>query len=603
MANKVQSTRKTRSYAGTIIAIVFIAIALTAICLGGSGIFFLRQSLHHSMQAYEAAKLEGYDMEIKSEVQTALAEIDRCYKRFARGEISEDEAKELAKESIRAMRYRDDGSGYMWIDDTDYILVMHPILPEQEGNNRFDLTDQNGVKIIQDIMKSAKAGGGYNEFYFTKADGVTVAPKRAYSQLFEAWNWVVTTGNYVDDMEAEIQTTEDEIQQTFTAMIVLYVMIALVILAVGLVLAAVFGKRTAWSIHQAEENLKSLANGDLTFTVDKKLLARKDEIGSIGHHLQVVKAELTTMISSVVLAGREMHKSSERFSEKFENITGSIQNANKAIEELAQGATNQAGETETVNNKITELGRVIETERAEVDRLEASVDSMTNYSGKASESIRSLNEITGVTIAAIDVVSEQTNKNNDSAANINKAVEIIKGLAAQTNLLSLNASIEAARAGEAGRGFAVVAEEIRNLSEESASSAQEIESIVQELTGNVEISVSKMREVIQNVQKQQECLKETENAFGSLYQEVQSVEAVSKEIGEQAEALESLKQIVTDSVNNLASVVQENAASTEETSASMSLLSQTIGECMDDTHTLVELSQNQDTETAKFKIS
>ena len=112
-----------------------------------------------------------------------------------------------------------------------------------------------------------------------------------------------------------------------------------------------------------------------------------------------------------------------------------------------------------------------------------------------------------------------------------------------------------------------------------------------------------MREVIQNVQKQQECLKETENAFGSLYQEVQSVEAVSKEIGEQAEALESLKQIVTDSVNNLASVVQENAASTEETSASMSLLSQTIGECMDDTHTLVELSQNQDTETAKFKIS
>ena len=80
-------------------------------------------------------------------------------------------------EILRNARYGEDGEGYFWIDGTDYTLLMHPILSEQEGTNRYDLTDQNGVKIIQNIMKSAEAGGGYNEFYFTKADGKTVAPK------------------------------------------------------------------------------------------------------------------------------------------------------------------------------------------------------------------------------------------------------------------------------------------------------------------------------------------------------------------------------------------------------------------------------------------
>ncbi len=237
-----------------------------------------------------------------------------------------------------------------------------------------------------------------------------------------------------------------------------------------------------------------------------------------------------------------------------------------------------------------------------MNRLEETVSAMAGHTAIASDSISELDRITKLTIDTITIVSEQTNKNNDSAANINKAVEIIKGLAAQTNLLSLNASIEAARAGEAGRGFAVVAEEIRNLSEESSGNAQEIEEIVKELIGNVEVSVSKMQEVTTNVQKQQACLNETREAFGHLNTEVTQVEEVTKEIGKQTEILNSLKKIVTDSITNLASVVEENAASTEETSASMTLLSQTISECTEDTQGLVALSHRQNEEAGRFRL-
>ena len=227
---------------------------------------------------------------------------------------------------------------------------------------------------------------------------------------------------------------------------------------------------------------------------------------------------------------------------------------------------------------------------------------MTKHSRGASDSIDELERITSTTIDTINIVSEQTNRNNDSAVHINKAIEIIKGLANQTNLLSLNASIEAARAGESGRGFAVVAEEIRNLSEESSNNALEIERIVKELVGNIVSSVSKMNEVMTNVQKQQNCLEETRTAFRRLTEEVSLVGEVTGEINEQTQILDNLKGIVTDSVNSLASVVEENAASTEETSAGMTLLSDTIGECTEDTFHLVELSHLLNEQASKFRL-
>ena len=86
----------------------------------------------------------GYKIEIKSQVQAAISVIKKEYDRFKAGEISEAQAKYNAKETVRAMRYRDDATGYFWIDDKDYILVMHPILVKNEGANRFNLTDYSG---------------------------------------------------------------------------------------------------------------------------------------------------------------------------------------------------------------------------------------------------------------------------------------------------------------------------------------------------------------------------------------------------------------------------------------------------------------------------
>ncbi len=600
--NEKQKTKKYRSLTVMLVSIICIMVSIPTIGLACLGVYYLRQSMDESAQLYEETMMDGYCMEIQSQVQGALAVVQNYYDQSQSGKITEEEAQKMAADAVRAMRYREDASGYIWIDGEDYVLVEHPILTDQEGTNRYDLTDQNGVKVTQSVVSTAKGGGGFNEFYFTKSDGVTVAPKIAYCQMFEPWGWAVATGNYVDEMNAKIDARKESIQKEFAGMLTIYGIAAVIMLAAALVISALSGSRITKGVKVVEGHLRQVATGDLSFTISPKLRKRGDEIGEMARSLEDVRQSLATMIGSVLETGETLNQSSEKFSEKFGYISESIQNTNQAIDDLAQGATNSANETETMNEKITELGGVIEVEKTGVQKLEEAVSAMAKYSSGAADSIQELERITSVTIEAIDVVSEQTNRNNNSAADINKTIEIIKGLASQTNLLSLNASIEAARAGDAGRGFAVVAEEIRNLSEESSGNAQEIEGIVKELVGNVEVSVSKMQEVIDNVQKQQKCLEETRTAFMSLKQEVSLVEGVTKEIGGQTEVLNSLKKIVTDSANSLASVVEQNAASTEETSASMMLLSQTIDECTEDTQGLVELSRRQNDQASKFQL-
>ena len=597
-----QKKENTKSLAFTMVMFSFALVLLATVGLGATGIYFLNQSLKESSSVYENAMDDGYRTEIKSQIQAAIAIVQGYYDMSVSGEMTEAQAKEAAKEVIRGMRYRDDGSGYMWIDDTDYNLVMHPILPEQEGNNRYELKDPDGVMIIQSIMKSAQAGGGYNQFAFTKADGVTVAPKVAYSEMFEPWGWVITTGNYVDDMQVVIQEQETAISANSHRMILYFLIVAVVIVVIGIIGSWIFGQSVVNGIKQVDADLRRAAEGDLTFAVDTKLLHRADEVGNIARSTNAVKNSLTRMITSVLESSSMLQTCSENFGRKFEDINITIGNINKAVDELTSAATEQASETEVVNNKVRELGSVIDQEKADAVSLDASVESMLTYSKDAIDSIDGLYNITEKTTGAIDVVYRQTIRNNESADHINKAVTIIKDMAEQTNLLSLNASIEAARAGEAGRGFAVVAEEIMKLADQSANSAAEIERIAAELIQNVGSSVSEMNEVNQEVEEQKEKLESTKNAFQHLYQEIQTVSSAAKEIGDQTIVLDSLKAIVGEAMTSLASVVEQNAASMEETNASMQVLSDNIASCTQDTQALVDLSNRQSQDTKQFKL-
>ena len=479
---------------------------------------------------------------------------------------------------------------------------MHPILPEQEGTNRKDMEDQNGVMITQEIVKAAESGGGYNQFYFTKSDGKTVAPKLAYSEEFEPWGWAVATGNYIDDMQKEIGTTGKDIQNTFRSMIINLVVLSVVILIVAIVIAILVGNRIALPIVAMERDLGQIANGDLRFKVNTKYIKRKDEIGKMAVSMEKVRASLSTLVGGISSLAQKLQVDSQSFSDHFENVAQNIGSVNRAVGEIAEGATSQASDTELVSNKVKDLEYVIDMEKDAVSRLETAITSMMDYSDNAVKNIELLSSISEKTNHAVTFVNEQTQKTNESVGNIQQAIAVITSIAEQTSLLSLNASIEAARAGEQGKGFAVVAEEIRKLADESNKSASEIGEVVSLLISNSDLSVDRMQDVSSNVQEQMNRLKETKTSFENLYEEIKSVEEVSGNIDVQTSKLEDLKKAVSDSVSSLASVIEQSAAGAQETSANMNMLNANIDGSVDDLTELVTLNDDLMKEIGKFQV-
>lgn len=585
-----------------IIGVVSAIVISIAVIFGLFSAFQTHSLSDTGIEKYDQAMNDGYKTEIKSQVQSAMSVIQSYYDRFQGGEITEEEAKNMAKEAVRHMRYRDDDSGYIWIDGTDYVLVMHPVLSDQEGTNRKDLEDKNGVMVTQEVVKAAESGGGYHSFYFTKADGKTVAPKMAYAEEFEPWGWAVATGNYVDDMQADMEANNKVLTNSYKSIIRNLSIMSVIMLVIAVGAAILVGNRISTPIRRLEKSLEQIADGNLTFQVDTKYMGRGDEIGKISRALKSVHSSLNSMVGGINSLAVKLGEDNRSFGNYFDTLAENIASINQAVEDIAQGAASQASDTEAASRQVKELEHVIDKENSSVVQLEQAVTLMTDYSGNAVDNIEKLSDISGKTNLAIEFVNSQTQETNSSVENIQRAIEVITNIAEQTSLLSLNASIEAARAGEQGKGFAVVAEEIRKLADESNKSASEINEAVVKLIANSGLSVEKMEDVSQNVQEQTMCLKDTREAFENLYKEIKSVEEVSGNISLQTEKLSELKTAVSDSINSLASVVEENAASAEETSASTNLLNEGIYENRKNLEELARLNKNLNEEIGRFNI-
>lgn len=550
-----------------------------------------------SQKEYTNAKNEGYRLEIKSQVQSVIKILQTEYDRIQAEGISEETAKKDALTVIRGMRYGDDDSGYFWIDDKDYTLVMHPILADQEGKNRHDLEDQNGVMIIQEIMKKCESSkkGGFNEFYFTKSDGKTVAPKIAYSQMFEPWGWAVSTGNYVDDMRADMKDVEQSIHAKFNVFLGVIAASTLLLLIASFAVARLLGRQICVPLKKIQQLALRLSKGDLSTPID---ISGKNELGQTAQALNEAQTNMVTLLSHVTETSHGLSNAVSTFGSNFSSMGNSIQNVSLAVNEIAQNSTNQAGSTSEASAGINVISDNIGQTADEAISLDENTKNMQNYSNKSMETLQNLISINTQTTSDIKEMYSQTETTNISVEKIHQAAELISEIASQTNLLSLNASIEAARAGESGRGFAVVAGEIGNLATQSDAAAKEINSIIDELTTNSAKSLEIMDRIKEISHEQLDALNNTTDMFNNMQNALHACIDSTNVITEHISEVNNQKDKVMGSVDTLSSLATDNAASTEETSSMTTELEHAVTESnalvatlSENVHTLTEALQ------------
>ena len=558
-----------------------LCVVVMALFVGGFSIISQKQFFTLAEKDYEATKQEGYETEIKSQVEAVIAILQAEYDKVQSGILTENEAKNEAKEIIRSMRYREDGSGYFWIDDTDYNLVMHPILTDQEGSNRLELKDQNGVYIIQEIMKTVQKeeAGGFNEFYFTKADGVTVAPKLAYSGIFEPWNWVVSTGNYIDDMQKEMEQTQIGMDKHYKKFIFILLFIEAVVFVVMIIVSHYFGNWLCNPIIKLAGTANEVANGKIDVCLNRANASNEiamlqnsfcDMIDNFGLQAaainQLADGNLCVDIeakSSEDVVGNALVKlihDNNQMLLKVQNTAGEIQTGSSQIaaasQSLAQGSTQQASALEQISTSVTDIA---DKSRLNADR----VDEVTRIVEEAESSLVDGNEKMHEMVIAMGEIS-------DASANIQKVIKVINDIAFNTNILALNAAVEASRAGEQGKGFEVVAEEVRSLAAHASEASNQIADLISD--------------TIKKVSRGAELTQDTQEALQVISSSIEQIMELSKDVSTVSREQAEMVSQIDKALNQVSSVISTNSAASEECAASSDELSNHAGELTEQLH-------------------
>ena len=347
--------------------------------------------------------------------------------------------------------------------------------------------------------------------------------------------------------------------------------------------------------------------GGLDLVVGEKERARlsapNNETGLIARALFSLRDELQQTVQASVDCTQALRHTGDILSSSVATTTDHIGNIDVACTEIAQGASAQADETTRAAEQMEHIGGAVGKTAHVADELVRVSVIIADASQSASTSMQELERSNKDVESATGKMFETMKKTNQSVELIGEAAALIAEIASQTNLLSLNASIEAARAGEMGKGFAVVAGEIKTLAEQSSEAAGRIDVMIRELTDNSKESLRMITDAKTLTATQTNRLHDTIRDFDRCVSGIEDIKGLTDETREQLFTLEDSRNAVMDELQSLTAVSEENAASTQETSASLSVARETMEQVGNEVAAMhASILQLQD-ELAKWKLT
>ena len=496
---------------------LIVALSLTVVFT-----FVLRSASSRQVSALEATLRDDFDRLIKSEVESAASMLENLAQARDKGELSRSDALSIATSQLRSMRFGEDG--YFWADTPEGNNIVN-LGAATEGTNRITTKDVNGFELIRAIIETGMKGGGFTEYWFPRAGQTEAAPKRSYSLYVKGFNWVIGTGNYVDDIDQIIGAKKAEAADSLTRALTIIVALAAA-LASGMVIIAVnLGGRISRPLVYASAKMQELANGRLDTSFDDRYSKGEDEVGRLIISLKETIAKLRQVVQQVQVSGASILDGSSSLSEASSQMSIGLEGIAQSSQQLSQGSSEQAANAEEVSASVEQMSANI---RQNADNAFQTEKISTKAANDAREGLSAVHQ----TVDAMRQIAEK--------------IAIIEEIARSTNMLSLNASIEAARAGEHGKGFAVVASEVGKLAERSKLAAGEIATLSTRSVGIADMAGTMLEGMVPDIQK-----------TADLVQEI-SIASREQDAGAQQ---------INQAMTQLDSVIQQNASISEEFSA------------------------------------
>lgn len=330
-------------------------------------------------------------------------------------------------------------------------------------------------------------------------------------------------------------------------------LILLLTLAIGTLayLFSGFYYSTRVALDQLSESIQSFANGDLTVQPSS---SNKDELGAITNQTGLMIEKMNALVSQVISATTQVSNNAEQSAVTMNQSNSGIQQQNQEIDQVATAI-------EEMSATVQEVARNAAAAAEAADRAKNATGNGGSVVREVASSIQSLS---GEVNQATDIIRELESESE----NIGTVLDVIRGIAEQTNLLALNAAIEAARAGEQGRGFAVVADEVRTLASRTQQSTEEIHKMIDRLQQGSRNAVAAMEAGQSKSEDSVSKSGEARNALDAIDSAVVEINDMNAQIASAAEEQSAVAEEINRNVVAIRDISTESATSIQQTASS-----------------------------------